>query len=84
MKDGLLFRRGFNQEPLRCIAGDGVARVFKEVHLGDCDKHQGNSRIFRHIIHLGYYWPIMELILYPLFKDDKQSSSIVIKLTPHY
>lgn len=27
--DGLLFRRGYNQAPLRCITSDEVARVLK-------------------------------------------------------
>lgn len=47
VEDGFLFRRWFNQPPLRCIAGDGAARVIKEVHSGDCDEHQGGSRLFK-------------------------------------
>lgn len=34
--DGILFRRGFNQVPLRYIASDEVAKVLQEVHVGDC------------------------------------------------
>lgn len=54
MEDGLLLRKGFNQVHLRCIEGDEVARVLKEVCLGDCGEHQEGSRLFRQIIHLGY------------------------------
>lgn len=37
VEDGLLFRTGFNQPPLRYIVGDKVARVLKEVYFGDSE-----------------------------------------------
>lgn len=48
-----------DQAPLRCIAGDEVGRILKEVRLVDCDEHQGGSRLFNKIIHLDYYCPIL-------------------------
>lgn len=33
-EEGLLFMRGFNQALPRCIVGDEVTRVLKEVHSG--------------------------------------------------
>lgn len=55
-----LILKRFNQAPLRCIAGDEVVKVLKEVHSKDCDEHWGGSRLFKKIMHLGYYWPTME------------------------
>lgn len=37
-----------------------MARVLKQIHLGDCSKDQGGLVLFRQITHLGYYWPIMK------------------------
>lgn len=35
-----------------------MTRVLKEVHSGD--EHQDGSRLFKQLIHLGYYWATME------------------------
>lgn len=40
LKRVFLSKRGFNQAPLRCISGDEVTKVLKEVHSRDCDEHQ--------------------------------------------
>lgn len=37
--EGLLFMRGFNQAPLRYIAGNDVTRVLKEVYFEDYGEH---------------------------------------------
>lgn len=60
IEEDLLFRRGFNQAPFRCIVVDEVAKVLRDFHAGDCGEHQGNYRLFKQIGHLGYYWPTME------------------------
>lgn len=45
---------------MSCLTSDETTRVFKEVHSGDHDKHQGSSRFFKQLINLGYYCPTME------------------------
>lgn len=30
--EGILLRRGFNQAPLKCVAGEEIATIFQEVH----------------------------------------------------
>lgn len=55
-----MVKRGFNQAPLRCIAGDKLSRVLKEVHAEDCDEQKGGSRLYKQVIHLGYYWMVTE------------------------
>lgn len=47
VKDGILFRRWLNQALLKCIGGDEVARVIKEVHLEDCDEHQRGLEVIQ-------------------------------------
>lgn len=56
MEGGHLLRKGFNQPPLRCIAGDELTKVLREVHVGDYWERQDGSRLYKQIIHLGFYW----------------------------
>lgn len=39
VEEGFSFRKCFNQATLRCITGNEVAIIFKEVHLGDSREH---------------------------------------------
>lgn len=41
IEDGLLFRKGINQAPLRRTSGDEVATAFKEVHSRGCANIKG-------------------------------------------
>lgn len=58
IEDGLLFRKGINQASLRCITGDEIANILREVHSGDCGEHQGDSRSFKKF----YTWDITGLL----------------------
>lgn len=49
--EGNMFRRGFNQTPLRCLAGE-ITSVLREVHLGKYGEDQRGSRLAKQIIHL--------------------------------
>lgn len=46
--------------PIRCIVGDEVDGVLKEVHARDCGKDQRGLKLFKQIVHLDYYWPTLE------------------------
>lgn len=37
-----------------------MVKVLREVHFGCCGEHQGCSRLFKQIFHLGYYWRTIE------------------------
>lgn len=60
IEEGFLFQRGFDQAPLRCLEGDEMARALEEVDSGVCGNQQESSRLFKELVHLGYYWPTME------------------------
>lgn len=83
MEDGLLFIRGFNQATLRCITGDEVARVQKEVQPGDWGEHQGGSKLFNKIMHFGYYWPTMKADVLSFSRRCQHVSSIVSNSYPN-
>ena len=41
VEGGILFRTGFNGEPLRCLGTPEAQSVMQEVHVGECGDHQG-------------------------------------------
>lgn len=58
-----MFRRGFNQAPLKCLVGVEVASVLKEFHVGECGEHKWAFRIFKQFTNLGYCWPTMKVVV---------------------
>ncbi|XP_063948059.1 uncharacterized protein LOC135152159 [Daucus carota subsp. sativus] len=57
--DGVLYKRGFNQPLLKCIAGDDCNYILREAHEGICGNHSGGSSLALKILRQGYYWPTM-------------------------
>lgn len=43
--EGISFQIDFNQAPMRYLVADEKMRVLREVHSGDCDGHEGGSRL---------------------------------------
>lgn len=60
VEEGTLFRKGLNQAPLRCIGAEEINTIIREVHSGECGEYQGDSRLAKQVIDLGYYWLTME------------------------
>lgn len=57
IEQGQLFRRSLDGTPHRCLAGNEIAAVLKGAHEPE---HQGGTKLYQHLLHLGYYWPTME------------------------
>ncbi|KAK9951374.1 hypothetical protein M0R45_006821 [Rubus argutus] len=55
----VLYIKGFNGEPLRCLDNVESLQVLNEVHAGECGEHQGKRKLYQQILSLGYYWPSM-------------------------
>ncbi|RDX87782.1 Tf2-9, partial [Mucuna pruriens] len=55
-----LYRRGFSFPLLRCLEGDELSYVIKEVHEGVCGTHIGGRALASKIARAGYYWPTMK------------------------
>ncbi|XP_075636909.1 uncharacterized protein LOC142609179 [Castanea sativa] len=56
----MLYKRGFSQPYLRCLAPDKSNYVLREVHEGACGNYSG-ARLFVHkVVRAGYYWPTMQ------------------------
>jgi hypothetical protein len=60
VKGGILFRKGFHGEPLRCLSLSDSQMVMRETHARECGEHQGKKRLYQHLLTLGYYWPTMK------------------------
>ena len=60
LKKGILFKRGFSRDPLRCLGPREVKEVVREVHSSDCGSHPRKRRLYKQLLLLGYYWPTMK------------------------
>ena len=56
---GSLYKRGFFTPFLKCVAGEDVEYVLKEVHEGICGNHIGARILAGKVLRQGYYWPTM-------------------------
>ena len=57
LMDEVLYKRGFSQPYLRCLAPDEANYVLREVHEGACGNHSGARSLIHKVVRAGYYWP---------------------------
>ena len=60
LMDEVLYKRGFSQPYLRCLAPDEVNYVLREVNEGACSNHSGARSLVHKVIRAGYYWPTIQ------------------------
>ena len=58
--DEVLYKRGFSQPYLRCLALDEANYVLREVHEGACGNHSGPRSLVHKVVRAGYCWPNMQ------------------------
>ena len=56
----ILYKRGFSQPYLRCLASDEANYVLREVHEGACGNYSGVRSLVHKVVRAGYYWPNMQ------------------------
>ncbi|XP_050247037.1 uncharacterized protein LOC126694685 [Quercus robur] len=56
----VLYKRGFSQPYLRCLASDEANYVLREVHEGACGNHSRARSLVHKVVRAGYYWPNMQ------------------------
>ena len=56
----VLYKRGFSQPYLRCLASDEANYVLREVHEGACGNHSGARSLIHKVVRAGYYWPTVQ------------------------
>ena len=60
LMDEVLYKRGFSQPYLRCLAPDEANYVLREVHEGACGNHSGARSLIHKVVCAGYYWPTVQ------------------------
>ena len=60
LMEEILYKRGFSQPYLRCLAPDETNYVLREVHEGACGYHSGARSLVHKLVHAGYYWPTIQ------------------------
>ena len=60
LMDEVLYKRGFSQPLLRCLAPDEANYMLREVHEGACGNHSGARSLVHKVICSGFYWPIIQ------------------------
>ena len=58
--DEVLYKRGFSQPYLRCLAPDETNYVLREVHEGAYGNHSGARSLIHKVVCVGYYWPTVQ------------------------
>ena len=58
--NAVLFKKGYDGDPLRCLGLKEAKGMIKEVYSGKCGKYQGKKKLYRCLLQMGYYWPTMK------------------------
>ena len=58
--DEVLYKRGFSQPYLRCLALDKSNYVLREVYEGACGNHSEARALVHKVVHASYYWPTIQ------------------------
>ena len=49
----VLFKKGYDGDPLRCLGPEEAKGMIKEVHSKECGKHQGKKKLYRCLLQMG-------------------------------
>ena len=60
LMDEVLYKRGFSQPYLRCLAPNEANYVLRKIHEGACGNHLGARSLVHKVIRAGYCWPNMQ------------------------
>jgi len=50
LQNGILFKKGYSGDPLRCLGLREAREAIREVHSGDCGSHPGKMRLYRQLL----------------------------------
>ena len=60
IQNEILFKKGYNKDPLRCLRPREAREVANGIHSGEYVSHPRKRRLYKQLLQLGYYWPIMK------------------------
>ena len=47
LQNGILFKKGYSRDSLRCLGPREAREVVRKVHSGDCGSHPGKRRLYK-------------------------------------
>ena len=56
----VLYKRGFSQPYLRCLAPDEANYILRKVHERAYGNHSGARALVHKVVRAGYYWPTIQ------------------------
>ena len=86
LMDNVLYKRGFSQPYLRCLAQDEANYVLRKVHEGACGNHSRARSLVHKVVRAGYYWPTIQADAKAYVKvcDQCQQFSNVLRQSSEY
>ena len=60
LHERILFKKGYDGDPLRCLGLKEAGEIITEVHVGECGKHQGKKKLYQCMLQMVYYWPTIK------------------------
>jgi hypothetical protein len=81
---GVLYRRGYTESLLKCLANSAAEYVLKEIQEGVCRNHSGSRMLAHKAMRARYYWPTMNKDSVKLVQqcDKCQRLAWVMRNTP--
>ena len=58
--DEVMYKRGFSQPYLRCLAPDEANYILREVHERACGNHSRSRALIHKVFRAGYYWTTIQ------------------------
>ena len=55
LHNAVLFKKGYDGDPLRCLGPEEAKRMIKEVYSRECGEHKGKKKLYRCLLQMGYY-----------------------------
>ena len=55
LHEGILFKKGYDREPLLCLGPEEDREMLREVNVGECKEHQGKKKLYRCMLQMGFY-----------------------------
>jgi len=46
----VIFKKGYDGDPLRCLGPEETKEIIKEVHSEECGEQQGKKKLYRHLL----------------------------------
>ena len=60
LHDEVLFKKGYDGDPLQYLGPMEASEMMKEVYVGECGEYQRKKKLYRCLLQMGYYWPTMK------------------------